>query len=86
MARDVRVRLKLKGINTVMSGKGARSVVNVVLYRMGSAAGPGHRVVPAEAVAHRWVARGYLEQEDLAQARKDPNGIQLLRALGSSGG
>lgn len=85
MARDVEVKLKIKGVNAVMSGPGARRAVNAELYRRASAAGPGHRVVPAEAVVHPWVARGYIEQEDLEQARKDPNGLALLRAFGGAG-
>lgn len=79
MAKNVDVRLKLTGLNKVMRSPEVQAVVNEKAYRLASAAGPGHRAVVSP---HKWVARAFVEQEDAAQAKKDPNGLSLLRALG----
>lgn len=79
--RDVRVRPMIKGINQVMRGPGAAKAVNEAAYRALSDAGPGHEVIPAPVRKHPWVARAYIQQEDAAQARRDPDGLKLLRAI-----
>ena len=75
---DVNVKLKLIGLNKVMRSAAVQSRVNAVAYRMKDAAGPGHKVTVKP---HRWGARAFVEQEDAAQARKDPDAIRLLGAL-----
>ena len=83
--RDVNVRLNIRGINELMRGDAAQKRVNEVAYRMRAAAGGGHSaVVPGAGLKrHRWVARAYVQQDDDAQSRKDPNGVELLRAMDS---
>ena len=77
--RDVRVRLRLPGLNRVM--RAAQPVVNRAAYRMASAAGPGHEVVVSP---HKWVGRAFVQQADDEQAKKDPSGADLLRAIDSA--
>lgn len=81
MSKNVEVRLRLPGINKVMRGEGAQRKVNELAYRMLAAAGPGHEVV---VTPHRYVARAHVQQEDDVQARRDPNGIELLNAMGAT--
>ena len=76
---NVRVRLNIRGINKVMRDDAMQKKTNEIAARMKNRAGDGHVMVPSR---HRWVARSYVQQKDAAQARKDPNGMELLRAMG----
>lgn len=69
-------KLVIKGVNQVL--RDAQPVVNEAAYRMKAAAGPGHHVTVNP---HKWTARAHVEQANDAQARRDPNGLSLLRAL-----
>lgn len=69
-------KLVMKGVNKVL--RDAQPQVNESAYRMKAAAGPGHQVVVNP---HKWTGRAHVEQETDAQARRDPNGLALLRAL-----
>lgn len=73
-------KLVMKGVNKVL--RDAQPQVNEATHRIAAAAGPGHRAV---VYPHRWTARGFVEQVDDAQARRDPNGLSLLRALSQQG-
>lgn len=83
MRAKVQVKLKLSGLNQLMRSAPVQSKVNELAYRMATAAGPGHKVVvPGKGLKrHPWTARAYVQQEDDAATRRDPNGTALLRAI-----
>lgn len=80
MARDVRVKLSLKGLNALMRSQPLQAEVARAANRIKNDAGPGHTVTVNP---HRWTARAYVDQS-WAKARTDPDALDLLRAVASA--
>lgn len=83
MPQQVRVQLNITQLNKLMRGPESLAEVARRAHRLAAAAGPGHKVIINP---HRWTGRAFVEQEDAHQARKDPGGTELLRAVGTVGG
>lgn len=82
MARNnVKVKLRLPGINKVMRSPEMQSVVNAESARLAARAGSKFRMVPSP---HRYVARSFVEPKPGVTVGDDEV-LDLLRAVGSSG-
>lgn len=75
---NVTVKLKLKGINALMTSPGVTAEVARRVKRGASAAGSGFEGV---VVPHKWTARGYVRTRDDAGKRDQANNQSLMRAL-----
>ena len=78
MAKDIRVKLRLVGINKLMRSAPAQAEVNKAAARMAVRAGDKFQMNPGP---HKWVARTFVEPkkgETLTHADR----VALLRALG----
>lgn len=58
MAKDVRVKLSLRGLNRLMRSDPVQAEVNKAAARVAAKAGPKFQVKPS---THRWVARSFVE-------------------------
>lgn len=58
MAKDVRVKLKLKGLNQLMRSAPIQAKVNEKAAKVAAAAGPKYRMVVRP---HRYTARAFVE-------------------------
>lgn len=79
MGKDVRVKLKLAGLNKLMRSPAMQSKVNAEGARIAARAGGGFRVTPSQ---HRWTARAFVEKPE-GEATSDADRLALLRALGN---
>ena len=75
---DVKVKLKLKGINAVMTSPGAIAEVARRARRMASAAGEGFEAVVNP---HRWTARAFVRTADETGRRRQAEDAVLERSL-----
>ena len=58
MARDVRVKLSLRGINRLMRSQPVQAEVNKTAGRIAAGAGPKFQVHPSP---HKWTGRAFVE-------------------------
>lgn len=82
MAKDVRVRVKLAGLNKVMRSPGVQAKVNEEAGRMAARAGAKFRVTPSP---HRWTARAFVEPRP-GEHLTDAERLALLRSVDGAGG
>lgn len=82
MGKDVRVKLKLQGLNKLMRSAPVQSKVNAEGARMAARAGGKFRVTPSP---HRYTARAFVEPLP-GEAVSDADRLALLRALGGASG
>ena len=75
---DVRVKLKLRGINQLMSSAPVQSMVNERGRRIAAAAGNGVEYVPRP---HKWTARGFVQTVTRAAAAAEARDKTLTRSL-----
>lgn len=80
MAKDVRVRLNLRGINKLMRSAPVQAEVNAQAGRVSASAGNKFQVHPDP---HRWTARAYVEPR-AGERLTDADRLALLRALGAA--
>ena len=79
MANDVRVKLKLSGLNKLMRSEPVQSKVNAEAARMAARAGTKFRITPSP---HRYTARAFVEPKPGVRL-SDADRLALLRSLGS---
>lgn len=72
------VKLKITGINKVMTSNGARGAVIREAKRMAQAAGEGFEWVE---VPHKWTARAYVRTADEAGRERQANDKVLERTV-----
>jgi len=77
---DVKVNLKIRGINALMRSAPVVSMVAQRAKRMAAAAGPGFesRVVP-----HKWTALAYVFTDTEEARRREAREKVLIRSLGA---
>lgn len=80
MANDVRVKLKLSGLNRLMRSEPVQRKVNAEAARMAARAGEKFQVTPSP---HRWVARAFVDTRK-GERLSDADRLALLRSLGGS--
>lgn len=68
MSKDVRVKLKLKGLNQLMTSAPVQSLVNEKAAKVSAAAGPKYRMVVRP---HRYTARAFVEPVEGANITDD---------------
>lgn len=78
MAKDVRVRLNLKGLNKLMTSQPAMAEVMRRANRIRNAAGDGYIV---QASPHKWTAGAVVKAGDPETARKEARTQRLLRSI-----
>lgn len=78
MAQNVRVRLKLRGVNEVMTGPGATSAVVRRAQAIQQAAGADFEV---NVVPHQYTARAFIRPANFEGAKKEAQDKVLTRAL-----
>lgn len=78
LAKGVRVRLKLKGINQLMRSDPVQAEVNKVAGQIRARAGAKFQVHPSP---HRYTARAFVEPKE-GERLSDADRLALLRALG----
>ena len=78
MAQKVRVRLKLRGINELMTGRGATAAVVSRAQAIQRAAGPDFEV---NVVPHRYTARAFIRPAKAEGAKREARDKVLTRAL-----
>ncbi|QIK62339.1 hypothetical protein G7068_03290 [Leucobacter viscericola] len=77
---DVRVKLKLSGLNKVMRSPAVQAEVNARAARVSAEAGPKYRMV---VYPHRYSARAFVEPVAGAKI-SDADNARLLRALNAA--
>lgn len=77
MGNDVRVKLKLTGLNKLMRSEPVQAKVNSEAARVAASAGGKFRVTPS---THRWTARAFVEPRPGVRL-SDEDRLALLRAL-----
>lgn len=81
MARnDVKVKLKLRGLNKLMRSAPIQAEVNAAAGRLKAAAGEKFQVKPSP---HRWTARAFVEPKK-GEHTTDEDVLALLRAVGKT--
>lgn len=75
-----RVRMNLRGLNTLMRSAPAQSAVDQRGEAIASAAGDNFEYVRKP---HPWVARGFVQPKNAAGAEEEATSKRLTRALGS---
>lgn len=75
---NVNVRLKLKGINELMTSRPVTALVVREARRMAAEAGPNFE---ADIVPHRWTARAYVRPANAAGAREQADNAVLERVI-----
>lgn len=75
---DVRVQLKLRGINALMTSPPVTALVAREAKRMAQAAGPNfeYNIVP-----HKWTARAYVRPANATGAREQRDNAVLERVM-----
>jgi hypothetical protein len=84
MARKVKVKLNLPGINAVMKSPGVVDVLGREARSIAHAAGPGF--TSATDNSHPWVARAWVRAETRAAKVAEARHKVLTRAAGVAGG
>lgn len=79
---NVRVRLRLRGLNELMRSSPVQAEVDRRGREMAGRAGANFEYV---ASPHRWVARGFVQPANGDGAREQAKGAVLERALGGGG-
>lgn len=74
---DVRVKMRLKGLNELMRSPAVQRRVNEEAGRVAARAGSKFQVHPEP---HRWVARTFVEAKE-GETTTDADRIALLNAL-----
>lgn len=77
MAKNVRVKLKLKGLNELMTSAPVQAEVNKRAAKIAASAGPKYRMVVRP---HKWTARAYVEPVE-GERTTDADQRRLLGAL-----
>lgn len=80
---NVRVQLKLRGINELMTSRPVTAMVVREAQRMAAAAGPNFEY---DVVPHRWTARAYVRPANAAGRAEEARDKRLTRALGGGAG
>lgn len=75
--RDVRLRLKLGGLNRLMRSSPIQAEVNAEAARVRARAGSKFQVHPS---THRWTARAFVEAKE-GERLSDADRLALLRAI-----
>lgn len=75
---NVNVRLKLKGINELMTSRPVTALVVREARRMAAEAGPNFE---ANIVPHKWTARAYVRPANAAGAREQADNAVLERVI-----
>lgn len=77
MAKDVRVKLSLRGLNRLMRSDPVQAEVNKAAGRVAARAGAKFQVKPS---SHRWTARAFVEPKP-GETVSHADRAALLRAL-----
>lgn len=77
MAKDVRVKLSLRGLNRLMRSDPVQAEVNKAAARIAAKAGPKFQVKPSK---HQWTARAFVEPKPGVTV-SHADRAALLRAL-----
>ena len=80
---DVRVQLKLRGINAVMTSREVTAEVVKAAQRIQRAAGDDFEV---NVVPHKYTARAYVRPKNARGAREEARNKVLTRALNAAKG
>jgi len=75
----VRVQLKLKGLNALMTSAPVQAEVDRVGRRIARSAGDGFAY--SEAKPHKWTARGFVQTNSPEGARRQAEDAVLERAM-----
>ena len=75
---NVRVKLKIRGINQVMAGRGATDEVAARGQRIARAAGENFEVVVKP---HKWTARAFIRNKNREGAAEEARDKMLTRAI-----
>lgn len=81
MSNVTGLRLKLRGINAIMTSRGATGAVIKTANRIQRAAGDDFEV---NVVPHRWTARAYVRPKNARGAREEARNKVLTRALNAA--
>lgn len=80
---NVRVVLKLRGLNQLMRSEPVQRVVNERAKRIAAAAGEDFEAVPKP---HKWTARAYVQAKNARGMRAEARDKVLTRAVGNGRG
>lgn len=75
---NVNVRLKIRGINELMTSRPVTALVVREARRMAAEAGPNFE---ADIVPHKWTARAYVRPANAAGAREQAENAVLERVI-----
>lgn len=75
---NVNVRLKIRGINELMTSRPVTELVVREARRMAAEAGPNFE---ADIVPHKWTARAYVRPANAAGAREQAENAVLERVI-----
>jgi len=78
---DVRVQLKLRGLNALMTSREATAAVVRSANKIQAAAGDDFEV---NVVPHRWTARAYVRAKNARGMREEARNKVLTRALNAA--
>lgn len=78
----VEVKLKIRGINKIMTSPEATSLIAQRANRIAASAGPGFE---ASVVPHRWTARAYIRPVTQAARAREARDKVLARSLSAGG-
>ncbi|MFJ6429711.1 hypothetical protein [Microbacterium maritypicum] len=78
---DVRVQIKLRGLNTLMTSPEAIAKVVGAANKIQAAAGEDFEV---KVVPHRWTARAYVQPKNARGMREEARNKVLTRALNAA--
>lgn len=78
---NVRVQLKLRGINALMTSREATAAVVSAANKIQRAAGDDFEV---NVVPHRWTARAYVRAKNARGAREEARNKVLTRAVNAA--
>lgn len=74
----IKVKLNLRGLNAVMTSRGAQQEVRKHTQRMAASAGEGFEAVQNP---HRWTARGYVQTADREGRKRQADQHVLERVV-----
>ena len=80
MGKDVRVKLKLQGLNKLMTSAPVQARVNAEAARVSAAAGPKFKMVVQGKRPNRRTARAYVQGVE-GERLTDADRLALLRAI-----
>lgn len=78
---DIRVQLKLRGLNELMTSREATAAVIRAANRIRAAAGDDFEV---NVVPHRWTARAYVRAKNARGMREEARNKVLTRAVNAA--